>query len=109
MIDEIDYIQEDEITCPYCGNKNIDSWEVGKNVNDGELGTQECDDCGKKFIASRNMSITYTSHPAPCLNGEKEHDWRKMIGVPEEYFKGKYRCNICNKEEKLKEDLVTTQ
>jgi len=99
MIDELDYTQEDEITCPYCGDKNTDSWEVGRNINDGDIGEQECDSCGKKFTASRNMSITYTSYPAPCLNGESKHDWRPIIGAPKEFFEGKFRCYICGKEE----------
>ena len=104
MIDEMEYTHEDEITCPYCGSKNTDSWEVGTDVNEGDLGEQECDSCGKKFTASRNMSITYNSYLAPCLNGEKEHDWRQIVGVPEEYFKGKFRCYICGKEESRNAD-----
>ena len=96
----MDYTYEDEITCPYCGDKNTDSWEVGSDVNEGDLGEQECDSCEKKFTASRNMSITYDSHKAPCLNGEGEHDWREMCGAPAEYFKDKYRCYVCGKEEK---------
>ena len=95
----MDYTQEYEITCPYCGNKNTDSWEVGKDVNEGDLGEQECQSCGKIFTASRNMTITYTSYHAPCLNGEKEHDWRQIIGVPKEHFKNRFRCYICGKEE----------
>lgn len=98
-MDELDYTQEDEITCPYCGDKNVDSWEVRSDINCGELGVQECGNCDKKFIATRNMHISYDSKPAPCLNSEKEHDWKHIIGVPKEYFKGKFRCSICGIEE----------
>lgn len=102
-IDEMDYTQENEITCPYCGNKNLDSWEVGTDINEGDLGEQECDNCEKNFTASRDMSITYDSHKAPCLNGEAKHEWKEIIGIPREYFKDKYRCYICGKEENRKE------
>lgn len=50
------------ITCPYCGDENIDSWEVGKGVNDGDLGEQECGNCGKKFTAERECEITYSTY-----------------------------------------------
>lgn len=98
MIDEIDYTQENEITCPYCGDKNIDSWEVGEDVNDGDLGLQECGNCEKKFTVSRNMKITYTSYPTPCQNGDSKHEWKPIIGIPKEYFENKRRCAICGEE-----------
>jgi len=97
-IDEMDYEYQEEITCPYCGDKNIDSWEVGKGINEGDLGEQECDNCGKKFIVERHLRITYSSEKAPCLNNEGEHDFEKMIGVPKEYYVRRYRCKICGKE-----------
>jgi len=100
MIEEFKYKYKDEITCPYCGEEYLDSQEIGNNTNEGNLGKQECDHCEKKFTASRNMSITYNSYLAPCLNGEGKHDWRPMIGIPKEYFKDKFRCYICGKEEK---------
>ena len=103
MIDELDYKHENEITCPYCGSKNTDSWEVGPGVNDGDLGIQECDNCGKQFTANRNMEITYNSYPAPCLNGEAEHDWKPIVGYPKEFFEGKFRCHICGME-KIQKD-----
>lgn len=87
-----------EITCPYCGHENNDSWEVGTEVNEGDLDIQECGNCDKYFTANRNLTITYNSHPAPCLNGDSEHDWEPIIGLPKEYFKDKVRCSICGTE-----------
>jgi len=97
---EIDCTHTREITCPYCGAEFSDSWEVGMGVNDGELGELECGSCEKTFIANRNCSITYNSYTTPCLNGEVEHNWQPVVGIPKEYFKDKYRCKICYREEK---------
>ena len=56
MDDNWDFAHTDEITCPYCRHVNHDSWEVGSD--DGEL---ECDECGKTFTFTRNVSVTYTT------------------------------------------------
>lgn len=47
----------DEITCPWCGYKDPDSWEF-----DGEYDDEyECSHCGKPFIVKRIVDVTYTS------------------------------------------------
>ena len=56
MLDEMDYTHENEIVCPYCGEKENDSWEA---EDDGEI---ECD-CGETFEFVRNIEITYSSYP----------------------------------------------
>lgn len=48
---------KDEITCPWCGYSDPDSWEF-----DGESdGDYRCLYCGKPFILERIVDITYTS------------------------------------------------
>ena len=49
---------DDEITCPYCGDKDRDSWEAG----DGE-DNQECHVCGSIFSWEAQHSVTYSSQP----------------------------------------------
>lgn len=95
--EDIDYKFTGNIVCPYCGIKNLDSWEVNTNIVDGSLGIIECD-CGKKFMAQRYCKITYSTKKAPCMNGEEEHQWEKIVGIPKEFFEGKYRCKICGSE-----------
>jgi transcription elongation factor Elf1 len=56
-MEEYDY--ENDITCPYCGYKDRDSWEVMSGEED--LGVIECGHCCKEFEAFRNVSITYTT------------------------------------------------
>ena len=48
---------KDEITCPYCGYKEIDSWEF----SDEESGEIECNDCGNKLGFSTHKDINYST------------------------------------------------
>jgi DNA-directed RNA polymerase subunit RPC12/RpoP len=47
-------ITEDEITCPYCGHKDVDSSEYPDSA---EI---DCSECGKEFTAYRNTHVYYT-------------------------------------------------
>lgn len=56
---ETDYTRE--ITCPYCGHVFSDSWEVNQSGGmewDAEV---DCGECDETFIASRNVSVTYST------------------------------------------------
>lgn len=48
---------KEEITCPWCGYEDSDSWEFGGEYDD----EYECPECGKKFILEVYTEITYTS------------------------------------------------
>lgn len=49
--------EKDEITCPWCGYSDPDSWEF-----DGEYDYEyECSHCGKPFIVKQIVDVTYTS------------------------------------------------
>jgi len=50
------------ITCPYCGDENIDSQEVETNKFEGDLPIQECPNCEKKFTAERQCEVTYSTY-----------------------------------------------
>lgn len=56
----------DEITCPWCGEEMIDSWEVNLDY-DNEY---ECTSCGRTFEVERNVErnveVTYTSRKREC-------------------------------------------
>lgn len=48
----------DNITCPYCGYENEDSWEAD------ELDEHyECPNCGSYFSYEREVSVNYYSSP----------------------------------------------
>jgi len=43
----------DEITCPWCGSEQGDSWEAS------DSGEHECDNCGHPYSHEREVSATY--------------------------------------------------
>lgn len=46
-----------EITCPYCGSENSDSWEL----IDSDGIEIDCDVCDNKFSLSVNQSVDFTT------------------------------------------------
>jgi len=46
----------DSITCPYCGHKLTDSWEM-PDSSDEEI----CDYCHSKYSYERDVEVTYNS------------------------------------------------
>ena len=51
----LDSFREDEITCPYCGYKEADSWEMQ------DSGNTFCGSCEKEFFVEIETEIKYTS------------------------------------------------
>ena len=43
-----------EITCPHCGHEHRDSWEASE-------GQTECSDCGREFVVTRHVEVTYST------------------------------------------------
>lgn len=86
--------------CPYC-NKEIEEPYVEEPSVD-ETYKHECEECGKNFVFTLDFSIDYDEKKADCLNGG-EHDWKPICGYPEEFYKNKRRCSMCDKEINLKD------
>lgn len=90
-----------ECYCPYC------DFPCGDHFDDCYDSDTEyeaiCPKCGKTFIFSIDYDPTFSTHKAPCLNGG-EHNYEKVVGYPEEYFKNKFRCAYCGKE--IKKEAV---
>lgn len=59
----IDTDGTDEITCPYCGYEFTESYEFPGEAggSEGNIGPIDCDDCGRRFNAYRNVSISYST------------------------------------------------
>lgn len=47
-----------QITCPYCGYENGDSWE-----SDDDEAEYDCPCCGSVFSYQRNVTVEYCSQP----------------------------------------------
>lgn len=56
------------ITCPYCGFQDEDSWELacGDECEDIEC---DCGLCEKPFLASRHISVTYSTKKSADAGG----------------------------------------
>ena len=84
-----------EVECPYCGyNIEVD----GEGVNFDNTNEQECFECEKSFVYTTTISVDCYAKKAPCLNGEVEHEFKKVCGSPSELFEGIEACKICGRE-----------
>lgn len=48
---------KDEITCPWCGYEDPDSWEFEAEYDE----EYECSHCGNPFFVEKRVEVTYTS------------------------------------------------
>ena len=48
-----------QITCPYCGYEDKDSWEF--RGDDGEEDEVICPSCEETMLCSRNITVTYST------------------------------------------------
>lgn len=91
---EFDTDYTDEITCPYCGSTNDESYEYTEDDT-----TASCGSCGKDFLLSVHVSVDYSTKKCPCMNGEEPHDFKNR----DAWYKGMthvYKCKVCGTEER---------
>ncbi|MHA1840454.1 MAG: hypothetical protein ACTSYW_00620 [Candidatus Heimdallarchaeota archaeon] len=84
--------------CPYCGEELCIEYDDYDFVED-EFHEEECIHCGGFFKFTRITSYSYHTYKAPCLNGDDDHKFEQIIGVPKELFVGRVRCKWCGREE----------
>lgn len=92
-------IDSSDILCPYCQSKcgDCDSFE-GMDIWDEEGIDVICEDCGKKFVAVRCVTVDYRTEKDCSLNNE-------------ECEAGDYHCKKCdsydlNIKQKLNKDAL---
>lgn len=54
-----DHEGTDEAVCPFCGEEQGDSWELG-NGGEGD-GKTTCGSCDREFHWSRHVSVSYST------------------------------------------------
>lgn len=55
--DEIDCRYTQNITCPYCGWEDRDSWEFGQDTDD-----VQCGECEETFVCEPDIAVTYCTY-----------------------------------------------
>jgi len=82
-------------TCPYCGH----SYQVEVEDYDEDEREETCGQCGKKYWAFDNFSVTLWARPDCALNGEP-HQWGEPHNSME--LTGTYHhCDICGEWERI--------
>ncbi|CKG63242.1 Uncharacterised protein [Streptococcus pneumoniae] len=59
--EDVEY--ESHLTCPYCGGKNYDAFELSE-----DNGTINCGKCGSEIEYSREVEVTYSTRPVKRNN-----------------------------------------
>ncbi len=54
-MDELDTLYEEQVTCPWCGHEETDSWKF-------KDGVYECSECDKPFEVYRHVSVDYSTY-----------------------------------------------
>ncbi len=90
--------------CPYCDN---DCGDFIDDCREPDVGYEhQCPNCDKNFTFTICYYPTFSSEKADCLNGGK-HKWEKICGAPAEFFKDKYRCEMCDERKTLTDEEFT--
>jgi hypothetical protein len=75
-------IDGEYVLCPYCQNKCGD-WEDFVETCTDDSVDFECEECHKKFVGKRVVTVDYRTEMDCSLNDEKHE-------------KGKYHCKKCD-------------
>ena len=60
--DEFDTDYTREVTCPYCGYEDHDSWEVfDGSSGDGDITETSCGRCDKEFTVQLHVRVSYST------------------------------------------------
>ncbi len=59
MEEDIDHEYTSDLVCPYCGNKESDSWEYRES--DGFTGEIECGRCEKHYKYETHVDVTFST------------------------------------------------
>jgi len=63
---DFDTTLEDRITCPFCGDQDVDFTDYPRELeHDGDSTTYECGSCEKNFTVTLSVSYSYSSKKIP--------------------------------------------
>ena len=84
--------------CPYCGKEVEICHDDGYGMQEDEVFSETCHECGKTFAYTTTISVDHNLNKADCLNG-KEHKYVVVRTFPKRYSKN--RCEDCGDERPL--------
>lgn len=104
---EIDHKNTHEIFCPWCGIVQVEYWRQF-GVFEDELSDCECQHCGKKFTATRDVTVAYSTSRNKC-EGECNYilrDDKEKSHIRSHYiYRSKnwtiWRCTECHDDKIL--------
>lgn len=69
-MDKSVYTYAKNVTCPYCGHVDTDSWELDFGLSSDEEILAECGACEETFKVARTIEVTYSSILPEDVKGE---------------------------------------
>lgn len=95
----IDHENTDNIICPYCGEEDIDSWEIQSSEED-----YQCGSCDEKFNVEVEHSISYSTLKKECVEGNHDNPlFPDLFWIDDKLLKENWRyiesydCKECSK------------
>ena len=93
-------MSSDIVECPYCG---VDTAIYCEEPDQDSQHESECSKCGKSFVYTVSISVTYRSEKADCLNGSP-HNFEQTHTAP--YCASRMRCTMCGAEKLIAIDKL---
>lgn len=69
--DNWNHTRMSNITCPYCGYADQDSWEYNNNLSDQEI---TCGNCENEFMMSGEVEVFYSTWKCSSYSDEIDID-----------------------------------
>lgn len=91
--------------CPYCQAGIKINHDDGQGYEEDTFHQQQCPKCGKYFVFTRQITYTYETQKADCLNDDK-HDWKLTNTYPQCF--SKMECTICGERRELTDEEKAT-
>lgn len=90
-----------DFNCPYCNIPFEVCRDDGHGCEEDITYQDECWSCGKTFVFTAIIDISYKARKADCLN-DGDHDWRFVKTYPLPLTR--MRCWICDQERQLTDE-----
>ena len=87
-----------DVNCPYCGYDVEINHDDGYGIEEDTTHQQTCGVCDKVFVFHTELTLSYETAKAACLNGG-EHKMVRVRHLPR-YWPDWVRCKYCGKDER---------